>query len=175
MSRINYANLVTLTRLALVPMILFLLATPDFGPGYSKHLPIVLFLFLLVWLGDWLDGYLARRFDQVTDFGKVADQIVDKIAIISILVVLASVGEIDFWPVILIIWRELAVSGWRMHLAAAGKVVAAGWSGKLKTVVQGLAVIWLIGRFPGAVWVLWLAVIVTVLSGFEYFWSQKNA
>lgn len=175
MSKINYANLVTLFRLALVPLILFLLTFEDFGPSFTKHLPIALFLFLLVWLGDWLDGYLARRLNQVTDFGKVADQMTDKIAIISILVALTSLGEISFWPVLVIIWRELAVSGWRMHLAAKGIVVPAGWSGKLKTVLQGLAVIWLIGRWPYADWLLWLAVIVTVLSGFEYIWKRRNA
>lgn len=174
MSKINYANLVTLFRLALVPVIIFLLTFEDFGPSFTKHLPVALFLFLIVWLGDWLDGYLARRFDQVTDLGKVADQITDKIAIISILVALTSLGEISFWPVLIIIWRELAVSGWRMHLAAKGIVVPADWWGKIKTALQGLAVLWLIGRWPGAEWLLWLAVIVTVLSGLEYFWTRKD-
>ncbi|MFC1496018.1 CDP-diacylglycerol--glycerol-3-phosphate 3-phosphatidyltransferase [Candidatus Margulisiibacteriota bacterium] len=125
-------------------------------------------LFAVSALSDGLDGYLARRLKQITDFGKFADPLADKILVISILIVLVEAGAASSIPVILIVIREIAISGWRLIKARDGAVVAASWPAKIKTVLQLLATGMLIISLPNAEIVLWLAVIASIISGIDY-------
>ncbi len=132
-------------------------------------------LFLLAALTDWLDGYVARRFNQVSDLGKILDPLVDKLLILAPLLALVQLQEIPAWSVFLILLRELGIAGWRVNQAT---VSGANLWGKLKTVTQILAVAallmpltsvlpiwpWISGSLYG------LAIVLTWVSGILYLW-----
>jgi len=164
---VTAANAVTLARIALIPLnIYFLYANrPLWAAG----------LFLLISLTDALDGYIARRYKQTSDLGKLIDPLADKILVISMLIALIDVRLAPAVPVIIIAARDFAVSGLRMDKARKGKVIVASPWGKIKTVSQVVAVLMLILGLPFAVTVLYLAALMTIVSGLEYFikWAKK--
>ena len=150
------ANVITLLRIFLIPLIITLLL---------NNMPVWAFvLFLLTALTDGIDGYIARRLNQVTDLGKFLDPLADKLLVISMLLVLVGFSL----PVIIIIVREIAVLALRSFKANKGVTMPASWSAKTKTVLQLVAIGMLIISLPYANLVLWLAVIVSVISGVEY-------
>lgn len=128
---------------------------------------------------DQLDGFLARRYEVITDYGKLADPIADKALMISAMVTLNVLGDLWWWVTFVIVVRELGITVWRMALARRGKVVPASRGGKLKTVVQTLAVALIIAPLPE--WTQWvtipliiLAVAVTVVTGVQYLLDSRR-
>ncbi len=167
---VNLPTQITLSRLLGIPFLFYFLAQPSasyhwWGVG----------IFLLVAATDWLDGYLARKLDQVTDLGKFLDPLVDKLLIFAPLLVLVEWGKIPAWGVFLILGRELAIAGWRVNPNLAGSAISgANWLGKAKTVTQISAIAVLIAPISDPNWLtfaqvlFWLAVLLTLISGFSY-------
>lgn len=164
----NLPNQLTLGRVVAVPFFIVI-----YLMGYET---IAAILFILASATDALDGYLARRDNLVTNFGKIMDPLADKVLVVSALVLLVESGQVAGWMLIVILAREFAVAGLRTVAAADGKVIAAGTTGKIKTVLQMLAVPLLLldnwpfsyFNFPMDQILLWGCVIMTVVSGVEY-------
>lgn len=163
----NVPNFVTFLRALLVPVILWLLAA---GDRYSRWWVFGIFLFAA--LTDSIDGWVARRWHGVTEWGQLADPIADKLLIIGSLASLALVGELPWWAVVVIVVREVAVTVMRVSLVQKRRLVLpASVLGKAKTVVQVVAVLAYLMPGVGAAvrtGLLWAAVVATVLSGLDY-------
>jgi CDP-diacylglycerol--glycerol-3-phosphate 3-phosphatidyltransferase len=169
---LNVPNVLTLLRILAVPVIVVALLgeTPN-GDALAAG------VFALAAFTDGLDGYIARRRRSVTTFGTLVDPLADKLLIIAALVSLVSLGRLAAWVAMLIIARELAVTGLRAVAVEQGVVISASWLGKLKTVLQVGAVFALIIWNPSPTWVdalVYLAVAVTVLSGADYFFGLRR-
>ena len=171
----NLPNSVTMLRVAVVPVLVLLPLTPD--PSGSR---IIAWLFIAAAVTDIIDGWLARRGQQVTSIGKLLDPLADKLTVATALIVMVSMGRIPDWAawmVVVIVGRELAVTGLRGMAAAGGQIVAATGLGKLKTVCQNIAIGALIFHYPtfglpaheiGMVF-LGIATALTLWSGYVYF------
>jgi CDP-diacylglycerol--glycerol-3-phosphate 3-phosphatidyltransferase len=134
-------------------------------------------VFSLAAISDGLDGYIARRRHEVTTFGKLMDPLADKLLIVAALVSLVSLDRLAAWVAMVIIARELAVTGLRAIAAERGVIIAASWLGKLKTALQVAAVVALIIWNPAPVAVdvlVYVAVAVTVISGADYFFGLRR-
>lgn len=172
----NLPNKLTLMRVVMVPFfVLFMLWD---GPGANGKY-IAAALFILASATDWLDGYLARRDNLVTDFGKFMDPIADKLLVCSALICLVEKQMLAGWIVIVIIGREFIISGFRLVASDKGVVIAASYWGKFKTVSQMLMVILLIlglgGVFDLAAQVLvWISLVLTVVSLVDYLRKNWN-
>ncbi|MBD8010797.1 CDP-diacylglycerol--glycerol-3-phosphate 3-phosphatidyltransferase [Microbacterium sp. NPDC077391] len=175
-------NAITIARipLAVVFFILLLLAG-TFGADDIVLRWVAAGLFVLAISTDWIDGYLARRYDIVSDFGKLWDPIADKLLTGAGFIGLAILGEVPWWIIIVILVREWAITIHRFTLVHE-HVVAAAWMGKIKTVVQGVALSWALlplhGLVGQAAWVvvtqvlMILALVLTVASGIDYLVAQ---
>lgn len=167
---VNLPTQITLSRLLGIPFIFYCLAQPS----ASSHW-LGLGIFLLVAATDWLDGYLARKLDQVTDLGKFLDPLVDKLLIFAPLLVLVEWGAIPSWGAFLIMGREIAIAGWRVspHQTTV-TLTGANFLGKAKTVLQIVAITALIAPINDRNWLelsqvlFWLAVLLTLISGAVY-------
>lgn len=183
----NLPNKITILRIFLVPIVvLFLLIKFDFGEitiagqvlTYSEIIATV--IFIIAASTDGLDGYIARKWKLVTNLGKFLDPLADKLLVTAALISLVDMQRLSAWIAIIIISREFAVTGLRLVAAAEGNVIAASKLGKLKTVTQIVAIVLLMLNnfpftflhYPVADWVMWLALIVTIVSGVDYF--NKN-
>lgn len=163
MHPLNLANGITLLRILLLPILLALLLTPSNMGGIAT---LVLFGFLA--LSDTLDGFVARALHQTTKFGAVFDPIADKLLVTIALIGLLAQGIVSPWPVALILVREFLILGFRILDAGEdGKILAAERLGKIKTVVQLVAIAWLILRWPFGDALLWIAVLLTWISGVD--------
>lgn len=180
----NLPNKITLARIFLVPVVMFFLLVRfnlgqfQFGQGVITVSEIIAALiFILAAVTDGLDGYIARKRKLVTNLGKLLDPLADKLLISAALISLVEMQRLDAWVAIVIISREFAVTGLRMIAAAEGRVIAASPWGKLKTIVQIVAIVALMINnfpfssfaFPFAGIITWAAVIITVWSGVDYF------
>ena len=165
----NLPNKLCFFRLFLVPMVLLVLYSEI---NYSVYIATV--IFIIAAITDVLDGYIARSRKLITDFGKFIDPLVDKILVVSVLVYLVYIQTIPDWMVIIIIAREFAVSGFRIISASGGVVVAASKLGKFKTQSQIIAVIFALLELPFYLWVVLIAVILTVVSGVDYIWNGRD-
>jgi len=171
----NLPTWITVSRLLGAPLLLWLLHHPT-----PQQRWWALGVFLLAAGTDWLDGYLARRLNQVTDLGKFLDPLVDKLLILAPLIALVELQQVPAWGVMVVVARELTIAGWRVNPALQGNAVpGANLGGKLKTVVQIGAVALLIAPLPPrwqpwAVGCFWLAVALTVLTGLLYLWPQRQ-
>ena len=162
------ASKITLARVALIPVFMAVLLL---------HQNVAaLIVFIVASATDFVDGYIARHYNQVSDFGKFLDPLADKLLVISAMLIFIQWGRMPAWVVMLVLTREFAVSGLRMIAAANGNVIAAGWSGKVKTAstMVGLCAMIL---FTNQIldWVVSIVItVVTLYSGAEYFiknWS----
>lgn len=170
----NLPNKLTLLRIILVPLfMLFLLMENNYTVYYEVFALIV---FILAAITDGLDGYLARKQQAITKFGKILDPLADKLLISSALISFVAVNEISAWVAVIIIGRELAVTGLRVIAASEGIVISASKWGKWKTNLQIFAVISVIidPEIIALPWnlasiLIWLAVLVTIISGIDYF------
>ena len=167
----NTANKITLFRVILIPLFL-LVCYLDF----PYHLPVALAIFILASLSDFLDGYIARHRNQVTDFGKFMDPIADKVLVISAMVMFVSWGRMPAWILVVVIDRELAVSALRMIAVDNGRVIAAGWSGKVKTASTMVCIcIMLLLCIQPLDWVCnGVFLVTTAYSGIEYFVKNRD-
>jgi CDP-diacylglycerol--glycerol-3-phosphate 3-phosphatidyltransferase len=171
----NLPNALTIMRVLLIPFfIVFLL---------NGHWYTAAGIFIVASATDALDGHIARKKNLVTDFGKLMDPLADKLLVVSALVCLVELGTIAGWMVIVILAREFAITGLRSVAASSGKVIAAGLSGKLKTVAQMVAIILILLKnwpfsytgIPVDQIMLWIAVALTVYSGAEYMIKNRQA
>ncbi|MEO3705557.1 CDP-diacylglycerol--glycerol-3-phosphate 3-phosphatidyltransferase [Trichormus azollae] len=166
----NLPNLITFSRLLGIPFLLYGLYIPTPQAQW-----ICLTVFLIAALTDWLDGYLARKLNQITDLGKFLDPLVDKLLVLAPLLVLVELGKIPSWAVFVILARELGIAGWRVNQTT---ISGANIWGKLKTVSQIIAIALLIAPLS-PVWQLsalitfWVSVILTVASGIIYLLPSK--
>jgi CDP-diacylglycerol--glycerol-3-phosphate 3-phosphatidyltransferase len=170
----NTANKLTLLRVLLIPVFLVVLYRGFPGSSY-----VALAIFVVASLTDLADGYVARHYNQVTDFGKFMDPLADKVLVVTAMLWFVQCGRLPAWAVSIVIFREFAVSGMRLIAAEAGRVIAAGWSGKVKTASTMVCLVLLFLPIPG--WVvtacMWVIVVTTVYSGVEYFaknWDILN-
>lgn len=163
-------NWITLSRLIGLPFLLYGLYEPT-----EKARWVCLIIFLVAAGTDWLDGYLARKLNQVSDLGKFLDPLVDKLLVLAPLLALIELGQIPAWGVFLILARELAIAGWRVNQTT---VTGANLWGKLKTVSQIAAIALLIAPLPDkwttlSLVAFWISVVLTIISGAIYLWPQK--
>lgn len=171
----NLANKITLSRILLVPVFLFVLLS-DMN---NSHL-IATVIFVIASLTDGLDGYIARSRNQVTKLGKFMDPLADKLLVTAALVGLVQLGKISSWIVVIIISRELIVSVFRAVAASENIVIAASPWGKAKTVSQILAIIYtLLAGYQYnptslASILMYIAVILTVISGWDYIYKNRK-
>ncbi len=154
------ANRITLLRIALIPLCAVLLLAGFLG--------LAAVIFLLASLSDAVDGYVARKYHQVSELGKMLDPLADKVLVMTILIGLTAVGKVSPIPVMLVCARELIVTGIRSR-----KVFAASPVAKWKTVLQIAAVLMLMFSLPLGEAVLWLAVILSLVSGWAYIWQSQ--
>jgi CDP-diacylglycerol---glycerol-3-phosphate 3-phosphatidyltransferase len=169
---VNVPNVLTLVRILAVPVLVVALLdeTPD-GDVIAAA------VFALAAITDGLDGYIARRRKQVTTFGKLMDPLADKLLVVAALISLVSLDRLAAWIAMVIIAREIAVTGLRGLAAERGVVIAASWLGKTKTLLQVAAIICLIAFDPAPTWVdvlLYVAVAMTVVSGADYFFGLRK-
>ncbi|MEV4422039.1 CDP-diacylglycerol--glycerol-3-phosphate 3-phosphatidyltransferase [Patulibacter sp. NPDC049589] len=168
----NLPNALTVLRILLVPVMVLALAQ-ETGTGDV----IAAFVFWLASVTDWLDGWLARRSDLITNFGKLADPIADKLLVIAALVMLVGVDRVAAWVAVVIIGRELAVTLTRAVAAQHGEVIAAAWLGKVKTSFQILVILLLILISGGHAWLdvlVYAMVGITIWSGVDYFLGLRR-
>ncbi|OYD09515.1 CDP-diacylglycerol--glycerol-3-phosphate 3-phosphatidyltransferase [Paludifilum halophilum] len=185
----NLANKITLARIFLVPVLMiFLLVKYDLGQfrlgegTITVSEIIATLIFITAAVTDGLDGYIARKKKLVTNLGKFLDPLADKLLISAALISLVEMQRLDAWIAIVIISREFAVTGLRLVAAAEGQVIAASAMGKLKTIVQIIAIAALILNnfpfssiaFPFSQIFVWLAVIITIGSGVDYFVKNRR-
>ena len=169
------ATKITLIRVALIPGYIGTMYVSDGKAGL--WLWISLAIFIIASLTDFVDGHIARKYNQVSDFGKFLDPLADKLLTIAAMVMFCEWGVMPAWALMLVLAREFAVTGLRLVAVGKGKVIAAGWSGKVKTAstMVGLCAMM---AFPTVSWIAMtvngVIVLTTIYSGVEYFaqnWS----
>ncbi len=168
----NLPNILALSRLVIAPIMFFLLVNRDL-PIFAHIHPSWLdywaaFLFVLASITDFFDGYIAREFDQITELGKILDPLADKMLTLAGFLGLMVLGRADPWAVYLILTREFFITGLRVSAAGSGKEIAASLLGKIKTIAQMIAIGFLMMDWPGGELLLWIAVALTLYSGYEY-------
>lgn len=190
----NLPNKLTVVRLLSVPLFLvvylfpydqmnFMMNSFDVLGTHLKYLDIVLFLiFAFASVTDYLDGYLARKNNQITTFGKFVDPIADKLIVNTTLLLLASSNDISILIPIIMIARDTTVDAIRLLVSQKNVVLAASMLGKAKTMTQMLAIVLLLLKNIGFAYIgipmdqvmIWLACIISVISGIDYFWKNKD-
>lgn len=186
----NIANRLTIARIVMIPLFLLMMCFPKdilgmvnvFHSNLSVSWVLAMIIFTIASITDFLDGYLARKYHLITNFGKFADPLADKLLVMTAFITLVGAGVIPMWIVAVIVCRELAVTGLRLLLVNDGEVLAAAWPGKVKTATQMLAIIFLlIDDFPvkglpfsiGTI-LLYVCLVATVYSGVDYFIKNKQ-
>lgn len=132
-------------------------------------------IFVLASVTDFFDGYIAREWNQMTMLGAIIDPLADKMLTIAAFLGLMMVGSASAWAIYIIIIRELFITGIRTVALSEGLDIKASWSGKVKTVLQMIAIGFLLMHWSFGTELLWLAVALTLYSGFEYLWGFKKA
>jgi len=175
----NLANKITMLRILIIPIFLVFIAVNNI----PYNIEIAIALFIIAAITDKLDGYIARSRNEITNFGKIMDPLADKLLVTAALISLVEFGVISTWVVMIIIAREYLVTGLRTVAAGEGNVIAASNWGKLKTVIQIIAIIF------GLIYVkydnntiletitnvsMFIAVAITVISGADYFIKSKD-
>lgn len=172
MSVMNTANKLTLARVVLIPLLLIVLYL-EFP--FSQY--IALAIFVLASATDFVDGYVARHYNQITDFGKFMDPLADKLLVMAAMLWFVEQGRFPAWALFIVVAREFAVTGLRLVAVERGRVIAAGWSGKVKTAATMLGICLMLLPVPSLVDHVVVAVIVvsTAYSGVEYFVRNRDA
>ena len=163
------ANKITMVRVALIPVFLVLC--------YLDYRIAATVVFIIASLSDLLNGYIARHYNQVSNFGKFMDPLADKMLVLSAMCFLVEKGQMPGWVAAVVLFREFAVSGLRLIAAERQHVIAAAWSGKIKTTCTmiGLCFVLVFTQFEWLnIFVSAVILITTVYSGVEYFWKNKD-
>ena len=176
----NTPNKLTVGRMILVPFLVIFMLT-GWGGEYNRYISFV--IFAVASITDWFDGYLARKNNLVTNFGKFMDPLADKLLVCSAMICMIELGRLPAWIVIVIIAREFIISGFRLIAAENGVVIAANYWGKFKTVSQMIMIILLIlnvGEIYGGFWYIltqifiWLSVALTIISLVTYIMQNRG-
>ena len=170
---LNLPNFLTVLRILLVPVLVVALL----GAGGSHSDILAATVFAVASFTDALDGWLARRREAITTFGKLMDPVADKLLIIAALLSLVSLDRLDAWVAMVIIAREFAVTVARLGARGEGVVISANWWGKTKTAVQVLTILLLILVTPAPGWLdalVYAMVAVTIISGVDYFFGMRR-
>ena len=185
----NLPNKLTMLRIILTPVFLAVLYWGFPGADY-----MALAIFIIASLTDLMDGKIARKYNLVTDFGKFADPLADKILVVAALLWFVETGRMSAWMVMIVVTREFAVSGLRMIASDKGRVIAAGWSGTVKTAATRVCLIVMLLLGPQIAWAasgpltavpvgwlrwidpvcVWVIVLTTLYSGVEYFVNNRD-
>lgn len=169
---LNVPNILAFIRLLLAPVMFFLLVDRDSallqGIHYSWLDYMAAFIFVVASATDFFDGYIARKFDQITTLGKILDPLADKMLTLAGFLGLMMLDRADPWAIYLILTRELFITGLRVSAVSEQIDISASWMGKVKTVVQMIAIGFLLMEWPGGTALLWAAVALTLYSGYEY-------
>ena len=167
----NLPNKLTLLRIVLILPFLLVLYLEVPGASY-----IALAIFIIASLTDMLDGKIARKYNLITDFGKFADPLADKMLVTAAMIWFVECGQMPGWALLIVILREFAVSGLRMVASDKGRVIAAGWSGKVKTASNMVCIVLMFLPIPAPLNWACIAVIVgtTLWSGVEYFVKNRD-
>lgn len=173
------ANKLTVLRVILIPVFILLMYA-----SFRGHVLIALAIFIAASLTDLLDGHIARKYHQVTDFGKFADPLADKLLVTAALIILVEWNQIPAWIAVVIVAREFAVTGLRLAALGSGQVIAAGISGKVKTFTTMVVLCVMMTPLHSLYLIRWwltvddlgsiLMLIVTVWSGAEYFFRHGH-
>ena len=169
----NLPNKLTILRMIMVPFFVLFMLVPIGGPANKW---IALAIFVVASLTDTLDGYIARHYNQTTDFGKFMDPLADKCLVTAAMLWFVEIGQMPAWALLVVIIREFGVSGLRMVAADKGRVIAAGWSGKVKTASTMVCIVLMFLPIPAELNLACVAVIVltTLYSGVEYFVKNRD-
>lgn len=186
----NIPNKLTLARIVMIPLFLLMMCLPQNFLGqwnwYHSEIYVTWFIAMVIFavasVTDFLDGYIARKYHFVTNFGKFADPLADKLLVLTAFIALVGVQKIPMWIVSVIVCREVSVTGLRLLLVKEGEVLAAAWPGKIKTVTQMLAILFLLvddfplKNFPISIGnlLLYVCLIFTIYSGIDYFCKNKH-
>ena len=169
---INLPNALAILRVLMAPMMFFFLVDRDSSlltwihPSWLDYFAAL--LFVLASVTDFFDGFIARRWKQMTKLGAILDPLADKMLILAAFLGLMYIDRANPWAIFLILVREFFITGLRVLLASEGKNIKASFIGKTKTVVQMIAIGFLMMDWLYATPLLWFAVIITLYSGFEY-------
>lgn len=170
----NLANKITYLRLCLIPVFVIVFYLGTTGVIISG------FIFIIAALTDFFDGYIARSRNEITTLGSFLDPLADKALTMAAFVLLATIGMIPAWSVILILGREFLVNGLRFIAAEKNIVISASFLGKVKTMTQMVAIVFLLlsplnsTLFLIGIIIYWIAVVATVISGVEYVYQGRE-
>lgn len=162
------ANKITIARIILIPVFMIL--------AYTGHMMAALVVYIIACLSDMADGYIARHYNQISNFGKFMDPLADKVLVLAAMCFFIENGQMPGWAVVIVLFREFAVSGLRLIAVEQGRVIAAAWSGKIKTgcTMVGLcAMLYTAHPLVNQI-VTWVIVITTIYSGIEYFYVNRD-
>jgi CDP-diacylglycerol--glycerol-3-phosphate 3-phosphatidyltransferase len=180
----NLPNILTLMRIAAIPVLAVVLSSPSRSAGFWAAV-----IFALASITDWLDGYLARRMGIVTVFGKFLDPIADKLIVMAALIMILPYDRVPAWMVLVILGREIIITGLRGIASTEGIVIAASDLGKFKTIFQIVAILGLLLHYDYhwffsvdhpylyvnmhhvGMFYLWIATVITIWSGVDYLWK----
>ena len=169
------ASKITLVRVAMIPAFMATMYLSHGEAGMWMYISLA--LFIIASLTDFVDGYIARHYNQTTDFGKFLDPLADKLLVVAAMAMCCEWGVFPAWALMIVLTREFAVSGLRMVASQKGTVIAAGWSGKVKTAstMVGLCIMMALPGIPVLNWII-IGIIVasTLYSGVEYFIQNWN-
>ena len=186
----NLPNKLTVFRMILIPVFMLVLALPlDWGTLQvaGAQLPVThlvaAIIFIVASLTDLADGKIARKYKLVTNFGKFADPLADKLLVMTALIFFVQFGWVPAWMVAIIVIRELAITGLRTLIVEnSGKVLAAAMPGKIKTASQMVAIsffllhdiVFAMADIPFAMIMIWIALLATIYSGIDYFYKNRD-
>lgn len=169
---LNLPNALALFRIALAPLMLWFLIDRDSVIFSTWHVSWLDYfaglIFVIASVTDFFDGFIARKWNQMTKLGAILDPLADKMLMLAGFLGLMVIDRASAWAVFLILSREFFITGLRVMAIGEGKDVAASMAGKIKTVVQMIAIGFLIMNWPFATELLWIAVVLTLYSGYEY-------
>ena len=168
------ASKITLVRVAMIPAFMVTMYLSGGTPGLWMYISLA--IFIVASLTDSLDGYIARHYNQVTDFGKFLDPLADKLLVIAAMCMFCQWGVFPAWALMIVLTREFAVTGLRLIAVQKGHVIAAGWSGKVKTASTMVCICLILFGIPHSLNIVCQIVILvtTVYSGVEYFVQNKD-
>lgn len=162
------ANKITIFRILLIPMFLVL--------AYMGQMGWALSVYIIACLSDMADGYIARHYNQISNFGKFMDPLADKVLVLAAMCFFIENGQMPGWAVVIVLFREFAVSGLRLIAVEQQRVIAAAWSGKIKTACTmiGLCVMLFTAHPLVNQIITWVIVLTTLYSGIEYFYVNRD-